>query len=144
MTEKLGHLFQGNFSVILPRYCRIFPQLFTSFKFKARIFTVATETANLIKPPESTQDYLQASKTIHNHPKTSKNIYNYPKPTITTQSHTQSARIDLEIAITSLKTSTCTWKHTQSFTKHLRSTLVLTWNSAQQQKFNFFISEGFC
>ena len=66
ITEKLGNLFEGNFSGIVARYYKIFPQLSTSFKFKARNFTVATKTANVWKPPESTQNYLQAHKTIHN------------------------------------------------------------------------------
>ena len=34
-----------------------------------------------------------------------KNICNHPKPTITTQSHPQSARIYLELAVTGLKPS---------------------------------------
>ena len=71
ITEKLGNLFEGNFSGIVARYYKIFPQLSTSFKFKARDFTVATKTVNLWKPPESIQNYLQAPKTIHSHPKLS-------------------------------------------------------------------------
>ena len=39
--------------------------------FKATNFTVATKTENLRKPPESTQNHLQAPKTISNHPKPS-------------------------------------------------------------------------
>ena len=56
-------------------YCKIFPQLSTSFKFKAWNFTVATETAHLWKPSESTQDYLEAPKAIHNYPKRSTQKY---------------------------------------------------------------------
>ena len=40
-------IFKGNFSVIVVRYYKNFPQLSTSFKFKATNFTVATKPANL-------------------------------------------------------------------------------------------------
>ena len=48
------------------------PMLFTSFKFKATIFTIATKTVTHWKPLETTQNDLKASETIHN--------YNHPEP----------------------------------------------------------------
>ena len=125
INQNLGHLFHGNFSVIIARYYKHFPQLPTSFKFKATNFTVATKTAILWKPSESTQNHLQEPKTIRSHPKpsTQKHLQS-PKPTITTQNHPQSARIYLELDVTGLKPSISMWEHPQSFTKHLRPTLV--------------------
>ena len=145
ITEKLGNLFEGNFSGIVARYYKIFPQLSTSFKFKARSFTVVSKTANLwnhLNPPKTICKHPKPSTTIQNHPP--KNIYNHPRSTITTQSHPQSTRIYLELAVTRLKTSISMWEHQQSFTKHLRPTLVFMWNSALRQRFNFCISEDFC
>ena len=36
------------------------------------------------------------------------------------------------------------WEYPQSFTKHLRPTLVFMWNSVLRQKSNFCFSEDFC
>ena len=37
-----------------------------------------------------------------------------------------------------------TFSQLQSVTKHLRTTLAFTWNSALWEKFNFCFSRGFC
>ena len=99
-------------------------------------------SGNHLNPPKTICKHPKPSTTIQNHPP--ENIYNRPKPTITTQSYPQSARIYLQLAVTGLKTSISMWEHPQSFTKHLRTTLVFMWNSALRQKFNFCISEDFC
>ena len=123
----------------------------TSLRFKTTNFTVATKTANLWKPPESTRNHLQVPKTIHRHPKPStdtqnhphKNICNHPKITITTLNHPHSAEIYLELAVAGMKPSISVWEHPQSFTRYLRPTLVFMWNSTLRQKFNFYPSEAF-
>ena len=125
LPKNLVICFKGNLASLIARNYKSSPQLCTSFEFKATNFTVATETANNYKPPETAQKHLQAPKTIHNYPKSStKNICNHPKPAITTRNHPQSARIYLELAITGDKPSISMLEHPQSLTKYLRPTPV--------------------
>ena len=94
LPKNLVICFMGTFSVIVARYYKKFPKLSTSFKLKAMNFTVATKTAILWKPPESTQNHLQAPKTIHNHskPSTQKHLqspetnHHHSKPSTISQS----------------------------------------------------------
>ena len=60
-------------------------------------------TENHLKPPKTVFKHPKPSTILQNH--SPRNICNHPKPTITTQNHPQSARIYLELAVTSLKPS---------------------------------------
>ena len=74
--------------------------------FKQRISLQLLEmqiTENHLKPPKAICKHAKPSTTIQNY--SPKNICNHPKPTITTRNHPQSARLNLELAVISLKPS---------------------------------------
>ena len=114
LPQNLVICLKGNLASLIARNYKSSPQLCTSFKFKATNFTVATETANNCKLPDTAQNHLQAPKTIHNYSKRStKNICNNPKPAIATRNHPKSARIYLGLAITGDKPLISMLEHPQ-------------------------------
>ena len=75
-----------------------------------------------LNPPKTICKHPKPSAAIRSHPP--KSMYNRPKATIAARGHPQSAGIYLELAVTSLEAFISMQEYPQSFTGHLRPTLV--------------------
>ena len=95
-----------------------------------------------LNPPKTICKRPKPSAAIQNHPP--KGVCNHPGRTIAARGHPRWAGVYLGLAVTGLGASISVWGRPQSFTGHLRPTLVFMWSGALRQGFNFCISEDFC
>ena len=125
LPKNLIICFKGTLASLLLDTTKFFHSCLLLLNLKQEIlpqFLKLQISESHLNPPKTICKHPKPSAAIRSHPP--KSMYNRPKPTIAARGHPQSAGIYLELAVTSLEAFISMQEHPQSFTGHLRSTLV--------------------